>query len=143
MTAWRLGWAAVAALALTAAALAPGTRREPRADLHYQLAASKSMTLTGSVSGLYPGLTRQLTVTITNPQTFAVTITQASVTAGAATASCGTKYLTAGPVAGLPLTIPTGGAGQVTAPITLTPQSPDACQRVQFPLSFAAVAVKS
>lgn len=93
--------------------------------------------ISGSIADLVPGDQRTLTVLLTNPNPFTVSVNQLTVTATAASAACGLAHLAIEP---LPAPVLVGGNASGTAgiPIKLVATAPDACQGATFPLTFSA-----
>jgi hypothetical protein len=117
--------------------------------------AGKPFTVTGNASGpLAPGLTRSLAITLTNPNSVAITVTalSASVTAGSSNAGCdgpANLQLTQSSISEAnPLTIAANGhvalpSGAVSAPQVLMkdlPVNQDACKGASFTFTYSGSA---
>ena len=118
-------------------------------------AEDKPFTVTGNASGpLAPGLTRSLAITLSNPNTVAITVTalSASTAAGSSKAGCdgpANLQLTQSNVsAANALTIPANGhvtlpSGSVSAPQVLMkdlPVNQDACKGASFTFAYSGSA---
>jgi hypothetical protein len=101
-----------------------------------------TFTLSGSVTGLYPGATRDLTVRITNPGNVALRVTSVRVTVRDASAACRASNLVAWSYSGRAY-VARHGTASVTVPVRMVPTALDACQNATFPLVFHAEAVKA
>lgn len=100
----------------------------------------------GQTQPLYPGVTRYLPVTFSNPNSFAIYVTSYRVSVPASTATaCVPASLQApsGTVTLSPrLTAPKNGSVATTVPIRLSSDAPEACQQVSFTITVNASAVK-
>lgn len=100
------------------------------------------LNVTGTnVTGLAPGVTKQVKVTVTNPNSQAVTVTAVSVTPVNAPTDCAISGDTISPSAPLP-------AGQSAVfPLNVRMndnlKSQDSCRNLSFTLNFAATGVQS
>ena len=120
----------------------PGTKPDPASD-------KGVFTISGSVAALTPGSPAPLTVTITNPNGYAIDVTSITTTVGAATPSCPGLRLTVAPytwTSGPAITAP--GKGSTTMNLTATyadslTTDTSACKGVTFPLTFAGTAEKA
>ena len=109
----------------TAAAPAPGT-----------------FGISGDVDGLYPGVTRKLQLTITNPNAFAIKVTKLKVTVTRASAQCGARTIeTKAQKPGF--RVPANGEVTATVRVTMPKDAPNACQGVTYPLKFSGTAVQA
>lgn len=100
-----------------------------------------SFSISGSVEGLYPGLTRPLTLTVTNPQHFTIVVTSLTVTVHDARLGCTAGNIAVSPFTG-ELPVRALGSATVTLRITLTHHAPNACQGAVFPLLYSASAFR-
>ncbi len=103
----------------------------------------------GDVAGLFPGATTPLPVTYTNPNSFGIKVTSATVTAtlitaGAAAApGCSNSYVVTGTYpnpAGV--VVARNGTASATLPFGLKATAPDACKRARWKITVTATAVK-
>src|SRR5215472_9199147 len=98
-------------------------------------------TISGGVSGLYPGSSLPLKLTITNPQQFTIDVTSVTTTVGAVSAGCAATLLSVTPFAGN-LLVPAQGKATLVVQAALDHSAPDACQGAVFPLIHSGSAVK-
>lgn len=96
-------------------------------------------TITGKVSGLFPGKTLPLTLTVTNPDTVAITVT--SITTGVSNASttCLAANVKVTSFTGS-LTVGARSTGKVTVHATMSHGAPNACKGATFPLHYSGTA---
>lgn len=102
---------------------------------------SDAFGISGSVSGLYPGASLPLTLTITNREPFLIVVTSISTSVGKPKAGCDATNLGVTQFTG-ELRVPSGGAAQLTVTATLAHAAPDACQGAVFPLRYAGTALR-
>jgi hypothetical protein len=100
-----------------------------------------SFRIAGSVGGLYPGLTKPLKLTISNPQHFAIVVTSVTVAVGDASQGCKAGNVAVTRFSGR-RRVGARGSAQVTLELTLVHAAPDACQGAVFPLRYSGRAVK-
>jgi len=123
-------------------AKAPGASPKPKED-------KGVFTIAGSVTALTPGSSKPLTVTITNPNGYAIDVTSITTSVGAPNPSCPGVTLTVAPytwTSGPAVTAP--GKGSTTMNLTATyvdslTTDTSACKAVTFPLSFTGTAEKA
>lgn len=103
----------------------------------------------GNVSGLYPGRSTTVPVTFTNPNSFAINVTGATlsatlVSASAGTPACSASYLVTGayPFASPGLLVAKNGSTSTSLPIGLRSTAPDACKQARWTITVTADAVK-
>jgi len=94
-------------------------------------------SITGGASGLYPGDTGQLLVTVSNPNGYDINIYTVSVTAQPANGSCGASNLQITPYSGTWL-IPKKISATRTLDIQMLSAAPNSCQGGIFPLAITA-----
>ena len=97
--------------------------------------------ISGGVTGLYPGATLPLTLTISNPQPFAIVVTSVTVAIGTGSPACASSNLSVSPFSGT-LTVPAKGSATMTLSATLAHSAGDGCEGAVFPLQYAGMAVK-
>jgi hypothetical protein len=97
-----------------------------------------SFRIAGSVGGLYPGFTKALVLTVTNPQFFRIVVTSITTTAKGASSTCLASNLSVKAFSGQ-LSVPARGSAKVSVPASLAQGAPDACIGATFPLSFHGV----
>lgn len=98
-------------------------------------------SISGSVSGLYPGASLPLVLTVSNPHAFAIDVTSVTTSVGTPNAGCASSKLTVTPFAGN-LVVADHATATLTVTATLSHDAPDACQGVVFPLQYSGTAVK-
>lgn len=103
--------------------------------------ARGTFRIAGSVSGLYPGISTHLFLTVTNPQAYAIKVTQIRTSVGSPSAACGASNLVVGTFTGHRV-VARHGKAVVTVPISLRHAAPDACQGAVFPLTYTGTARK-
>ena len=109
-----------------------------------QIPGSKQFQVSvGDIGGLYPGRTRRLSVTYTNPNPFALNVTRAVVDTDGAP-SCGTRFFVTGSYdPGAPVHVAGRSSASTTVPFGMRFSAPDTCQRVSVVVDVTATAVKS
>jgi hypothetical protein len=95
--------------------------------------------ISGTVAGLYPGLTKSLVLTVTNPQGFAIVVTSLVTKDKAASVSCAASYLAVGAFSGH-LSVPAHGSAKTSVHATLSAGTPNACKGKTFPLVYSGAA---
>lgn len=100
-----------------------------------------TFTIAGAANGLYPGLTKPLTLLVTNPQHFPIVVTSLIVTVHNASLGCTAANISVTPFSGT-LSVGSQASASVTLHITLAHQAPDACQGAVFPLRYFGLAAK-
>lgn len=131
----------VAAAALAASVAGCGNR--PPTLVVQAKTQTPAFSMSGSVSGLYPGGSATLTLQFVNNQSFPIAVGSASASAGDASAGCPATWLAIGPVGGFPVTVAAHSSASRPVTVQLVHAAPDACQRVTFPLTFTAQATKA
>jgi hypothetical protein len=107
----------------------------------------KSFTIRGDVETLYPGATLDLVVTITNPQQFAIEVTEIDVvtkTDPSHTGCSASSYVDGSSFEGSIVVARKGStirSGILS--VSMDHAAPDACQGARFPLEFHGRAVKA
>lgn len=118
-----------------------GTASEP-AQVGPSAANTAAFTISGKVSGLYPGAVRSLKLTVTNHESFAIVVTSLTTTVGAARATCGASNLTVTSFSGR-LRVPARGKASTSVHAKMAHSAPNACQGAVFPLRYAGKATKA
>jgi hypothetical protein len=101
-----------------------------------------SFSISGSVTGLYPGAARPLVLTVTNPFPFAITVTSIKSKISNASTLCAATYLTVSSFSGR-VGLPAHQTAHVSVVASMLHSAPDACQGANFPLHYAGLATKS
>jgi hypothetical protein len=97
--------------------------------------------ISGSVTGLYPGASMPLVLTVSNHQEFTIVVTSITTSVGSPNQACVSADLSVSQFIGS-LSVPAKGTSNVTVTVTLTHGAPDACQGAVFPLQYSGTAVK-
>jgi hypothetical protein len=90
----------------------------------------------GDVAGLYPGLTKKYTVTLTNTNSFAIVVTDISVKIDHASQRCRKQNLSSPGFHGN-VVVPARSTASVKVPISMETRAPDACQGAKFSLTYS------
>lgn len=95
----------------------------------------------GALSGLYPGGSVNVVLSVTNPNAFPVTVTAVAFASPTAVGSCAGSHLVLSDRTGLTAAVTAGGTSSITltGAATLSTSAPDACQGVTFPSVTATV----
>jgi hypothetical protein len=103
----------------------------------------KSFSISGSVSGLYPGATKNLPVLITNQnnQDIKVTSVHISVT-GSDMSGCGAGNLSATDYSGPAFIVAKDSSLTINLPVTMIHNAANSCQGATFALNYSGTAVK-
>jgi hypothetical protein len=95
--------------------------------------------IAGQVTGLYPGVTLPLKLTITNHQAFAITVTSMTTTVSNASKPCHAANVSVTSFAGN-LPIAAKKKATMTLEVTMLESAPNACQSQRFPFHYAGLA---
>ncbi|HZQ77990.1 MAG TPA: hypothetical protein VFE55_11710 [Acidimicrobiia bacterium] len=104
--------------------------------------AAQSFVVSGDVDGLAPGVTRTLSLTLSNPNDGAISVRSLTVTVGDGRGGCTAGNVEVGPWAG-PVLVPGRGRAAVSLPVTMLDSAPGVCQGATFPLTYGGSAVKA
>lgn len=103
----------------------------------------KDFTISGSVPSLYPGATKQLVLTVSNPNNFAIKVTSLKVTtAGASTPGCTASSVVTDSLA-TPLVVDKDGTATTNVAIRMASDTPNACQGATFTLVYSGIGEKA
>lgn len=94
-----------------------------------------TFTISGKVLGLYPGKTLPLTLTVTNPNKFSITVTSSTTSISNASSACTAPHLKVTSFSGS-LVVGALNSAKVKVNTTLLHSAPNACQGVEFPLHY-------
>ena len=100
-----------------------------------------SFRIRGGVGGLYPGLSRPLSLTVTNPYTFAIVVTSITTTVIGVSAACPSSDLSVGAFAGH-LAVPANGSATTAVHAGIAKSAPDACIGATFRLVYSGAGRK-
>ncbi|MGH7745796.1 MAG: Ig-like domain-containing protein [Candidatus Dormibacteria bacterium] len=149
----RIGVLAAAAVlvasALLFAVVLPGKSGLPTPGA--RLTSATNFGISGSVSGLAPGVGSTLTLTATNPYSVAITLTSVSVSVSTVPTGCPVANLTLNgstfggsppsvTLSGLSQSVPAHGSTNLLVPIALARTAPNGCQVVTFPFGYSGTA---
>ncbi len=102
-------------------------------------ATTAAFSIGGHVTGLFPGATLPLTLTVTNHQTFAITVTALSTAVSNASKLCKGTNVTVTSFSGS-LVIQAGKHAKTVVQVTMLPAAPNACQSASFPFQYTGTA---
>jgi hypothetical protein len=103
--------------------------------------SAASFVVSGDVAGLAPGVTRTLSLRLSNPNGSAISVEVLEVTVGDSATGCSAGTLRVGAFTG-PVLVPGGGEAQASLPVTMAASAPSVCQGATFPLTYGGSAVK-
>ena len=129
-------WARLASLIAMTGLLAVGATSPAGAT------PDPAFPVSGSVTGLAPGASVPLVVSITNPFGISIVVQRVGAVASDASPLCTTDFLVIEGTRG-ELLIPPGKTATDALVASLTPSAPDACQGAVFPLSYDGRAVEA
>lgn len=98
--------------------------------------------ITGKVAGLYPGGSRPLVLTVSNPNTVKIVVTSITTTVSSPSTKCPASLVTVTPFSGSH-TVAANGSGHVTVTATLAHSAPNACKGVHFPFLYTGLATEA
>jgi hypothetical protein len=102
-------------------------------------AAAGRFSISGQVTGLFPGRSVPLLLSVTNPFKFEIFVVSVATTVGSATPSCVATNLSVSTFSGH-IGVPAGGAAQVAVSAAMSHTAPDGCQGVTFTLQYSGTA---
>ncbi len=100
-----------------------------------------SFRIKGSVNGLYPGLTKKLRVTVTNPNGYALVVTRVKAKVSAVGPGCGAGNVKIKRWKGR-ARVGAHAHRRIKLKVRMKPKTPDACQGGRFGLTFSGKAVR-
>jgi hypothetical protein len=98
-----------------------------------------SFSIAGNVVGLYPGSHLPLVLTISNPQTFAITVTSISTVVSRAAIGCGAANVKVTAFSGQ-LVVKAGKHAKTTVHADMIHSAPNTCQGASFPFRYSGIA---
>jgi hypothetical protein len=104
--------------------------------------AATSFLVSGAVDGLAPGVTRTLSLTLSNPSDSAISVQSVTVAVGDGRGGCAGSNVSVGPLTG-PVFVAGRGTAEVALPVTMLGSAPGACQGSTFLLTYGGSAVKA
>ena len=98
--------------------------------------SSVTFTISGSVSGLYPGAALPLVLTVTAPKSYSITVSSITTAVKSQTNGCTSTVLTVSSFSGS-LSVPAKQSAQTTVLAQMDHTAPDACQGAKFRLIYS------
>jgi len=133
-----------------------GNGGDPKGSFTVAGQAAGLYPVAGQAAGLYPGAVVALPLTLTNPQSFGITVTELSVAVQSPSLACVSGVVEVGVLDSnghfkvqnpVPVSVTLGKNGSLSlsdkVQLHMVTSSPDACQGVAFSLSYGGSAVKS
>lgn len=96
-------------------------------------------SIAGGVTGLYPGLTAPMVLTVSNPGQTQITVTSVTTSVGDASASCLAGDVSVSAFSGR-LVVPAHGSATLSVSATMAHSAPDGCQGAVFPFTYTGQA---
>lgn len=96
----------------------------------------------GHVSGLYPGVRKQMRIIVRNPQSFTVRVTQVTARVSNASIACRSRNVRIVRFTGS-RTIPGHGRIRIYLSSRMRRRAPNACQGARFPVTFTATMARA
>jgi hypothetical protein len=118
---------------------APGATRAPGAAV--PRTTTPTFTIAGKVSGLFPGKTLPLVLTLGNPNKLTITVTTVTTAVENATSTCVATNVSVTGFSGH-LAIPAGKTRTVTAKVTMKTSAPNSCEGKSFPFHYTGSATE-
>jgi hypothetical protein len=118
-----------------AAAAAGPTTSEPAAAA----GTPAPFAIKGKVTGLYPGASLPLVLTVSNPEVVKIVVTSITTTVSSPSAKCPASLVTVTPFSGKHAVL-AHGSGHVTVTASLAHVAPNACKGVVFPFHYSGLA---
>lgn len=100
-----------------------------------QASQKTTFTISGSVSGLFPGARSQLPLTLANTSRRDIEVTAVRATVADAGPGCSSTTLSITPFRGSVI-VKAGGTASVSLAVTMSSDAPDACQGATYPLTY-------
>jgi hypothetical protein len=116
--------------------VAPGLPARSRKKGH------RSFTISGSVSGLYPGATRSLVLTVTSHEPYAIVVTRLTTVVMDTSSTCRSANLTVSSFVGT-LSVAPRSAAVTRVVVRMASDAGDNCAGADFPLVFRGVAKRA
>lgn len=104
--------------------------------------SKKDFTISGQATGLYPGASRPLVLTLANGNNFPIRVTVLAVAVANAGASCAGTNVRVAPLA-TPVVIPANGTATTTLTARMSNDPPNACKNATFGLTYSGTAEKA
>jgi len=100
-----------------------------------------SFRIKGSVKGLYPGVTKKLRATVTNPNGYPLVVTRVEAKVSAVGPGCGAGNIKIKTWKGR-ARVGAHAHRRIKLVVRMKPKAPDACQGGRFALTFSGKAVR-
>jgi hypothetical protein len=97
--------------------------------------SKRSPSIAGNVTGLYPGATLPLVLTVTNTKAQTITVTSISTVVGKDSKLCGAANVHVTKFSGK-LLVPATGKATTTVEVLMAHSAPNACQGAVFPFRY-------
>jgi hypothetical protein len=136
-----IGWSNHGAGATVLTGYGSSTRAQVPVRHESALSKRRKFQISGDIQGLFPGATVGFTLTVTNPEPFAITVKSLTTTVESASNSCAAANLSVSKFSGS-LTVPARGQGTARLSATLSAGTTDACIGATFPLVYSGRAIK-
>jgi hypothetical protein len=104
------------------------------------LAGQAHFAISGRVTDLYPGATIPLVLTLTNENSFAISVTSVEVSVRLARSGCGPANIEVGPFHG-PVVVAARDSAKAEISVRMVENPDDACQGATFPLDYRGAAL--
>lgn len=99
----------------------------------------RGFEISGGVTGLFPGATRPVELTLTNRESLPITVVSVTTTVGNASARCSAAYVSVSAFSGH-LTVAGDSSANLTVSASMAHSAPDSCQAAVFPFRYAGEA---
>ena len=97
---------------------------------------ANTFTVSGSVSGLYPGANLPLVLTVTDPRKYSITVSSITTTVSSQAAGCPSANLAVAAFTGN-LSVAAKQSAHTTVMVQMLHTAPDACQGAHFKLMYS------
>jgi hypothetical protein len=114
----------------------------PKDDKTKDKESKKDFTISGQASGLYPGASRPLVLTLANGNNFAIRVTVLAVAVANASTACAGTNVRVAPLA-TPVVVPANGTTTTTLTARMANNPPNACRNATFGLTYSGTAEKA
>jgi hypothetical protein len=119
---------------------APGATKAPGAAVRHS--TPSTFSIAGKVSGLFPGKTLPLVLTLGNPNKLTITVTTVTTAVTNATSTCVATNVSVTGFSGH-LAIAAGKTGTVTVKVTMKTSAPNSCEGKSFPFHYTGSATEA
>jgi hypothetical protein len=119
---------------------APGAANAPGAPSPRTI--TPTFSIAGKVSGLFPGKTLPLVLTLGNPNKRTIIVTTVTTTVENATSTCAAKTVSVTGFSGH-RAVGAGKTGKVTVRVTMKTSAPNSCEGKSFPFHYTGKATEA